>query len=920
VFLGLICSGLLLHNAYGLRLADLVAREGAGAIFQLTGSRLAIAVAVIAVAFLALATVPPLRRHRTSFSKSLPPAVARLIPLASFVLALVPGLLLGRLNAPYLPLQWSLAAAPALGLIGVSVATVSRARSLLLMIGLVAAAVIGAFLRWGPNAETRARLDRLESAATAAREELRSLRGRLQTVDPADVSAQSFLPVGWADPELARLDATLSRILIEDARPPDPEQGILARIPDGHDLIPWRDLEERDVERGPQGYRIAAYSGGGVLRTQPALGIPSPEVRSIRIRMRVSAGRTFAIYWNEGDTFDRRAGIRIPLSETAEPFTYEIREPLSGISLTHDVETIDHLYIVPSDRNAEVEIEWIEICDELGALGRSSPVAVEHHNLQGETRHTLALRYGTRLRIPVLVPAHSPRLQFGLARGQSTAAAELRISIEDGQSRANLLAERVDRSSGWQDREIPLAAHAGKTCELFLEVESTGEGILRLSNPILIGQPHPMPNVVIYLVDCLRGDHDGRDRHQASLTPHMDAFAAEGVRFLRAYSNGCTTKLSVPSLMSSNPIAATGVRQAAGMSVLPAVFVTLPEALRAAGYATAAVTANSNLGTYSGTHQGFSWIYDQVVSHGERRAHRASDPDLDGAHIVDTALDWLARHRQRRFFLYVHTLDSHGPYDPPAAFRKHFDALVGGTPAARDTVRLDPRWVDHPTAEGRRILYDGTVQYSDELFGRFLDGLRQLGLSGETLVILTSDHGEYFGEHGLWTHRPPPFVQGTHIPLIVRWPEGIPAGLRIEDHVQLMDIMPTVLQTTGLNHESPVLQGRSLLPMIRDRATEAFADRPVFVEGDFRASVHIGRFHYMGGRNVLYDLQSDPQEIRALSPLGLAFGAKAALRRLIDEYQRTYSLFHHRMRRAGNDQGVLSPHSLDQLRALGYIE
>ena len=135
-----------------------------------------------------------------------------------------------------------------------------------------------------------------------------------------------------------------------------------------------------------------------------------------------------------------------------------------------------------------------------------------------------------------------------------------------------------------------------------------------------------------------------------------------------------------------------------------------------------------------------------------------------------------------------------------------------------------------------------------------------------------------------------------------------------------MDVMPTILDAAGLQSESPLLQGDSLLPLMRGEAGDAFTERAIFVEGIFRSSVHVGRLHYMGNSDRLFHLDEDPGEFRPLNRWNLSFSAKQELKSLVDDYQRSYTALYGAMNRAGAGSVNVSPETLDQLRALGYID
>ena len=139
------------------------------------------------------------------------------------------------------------------------------------------------------------------------------------------------------------------------------------------------------------------------------------------------------------------------------------------------------------------------------------------------------------------------------------------------------------------------------------------------------------------------------------------------------------------------------------------------------------------------------------------RVANAPDDLLEG----ESLWNWLQGHKDRNFFLYLHIADPHGPYDPP---RRTTHPTAHLRAAANRQVRqevLDPPWVNSPTREGRIALYDGEIRHNDEVLRRFFARLKAEGLFDDTLFVFVADHGEHFGEHGVWEHRPPGTSRGS---------------------------------------------------------------------------------------------------------------------------------------------------------------
>jgi len=143
---------------------------------------------------------------------------------------------------------------------------------------------------------------------------------------------------------------------------------------------------------------------------------------------------------------------------------------------------------------------------------------------------------------------------------------------------------------------------------------------------------------------------------------------------------------------------------------------------------------------------------------------------------------------------------------------------------------VDPDWMQIARDQRRRILYDDEIRNNDKSFDLFLKTLDELGLRQDTLIIFIADHGEHMGEHLLWDHKPPGYRQVLHVPLIMVGPGNIPGNKIFRQPVQLLDIMPTVLDLAGLETEHLLMSGDSLVPLIRGENTDFWASRPCFSE------------------------------------------------------------------------------------------
>lgn len=331
------------------------------------------------------------------------------------------------------------------------------------------------------------------------------------------------------------------------------------------------------------------------------------------------------------------------------------------------------------------------------------------------------------------------------------------------------------------------------------------------------------PNVLLLILDTVRAQNLGMYGYERATTPRLDAFARQGAVFDFAFA-------AAPWTLPSHASIFTGkyASQQTGdwSSPLTTTDPTIAEVFRDAGYATAGFTANlvatpRGFGLDRGflRYEDFPRSLEQMVlstalgqaeSAREAWAHIARDrwyggalralmrlrleprysyPDHDmksAADIAGAFLDWQGTHSDRPFFAFLNFFDAHGPY-------------------------LSPPPYDTMFAKGDRVRdkYDRSIRYLDDQVSALMDSLAARGLLDRTVVILTSDHGEQFGEHGLGWHGNSLYTQLVHVPLLVRYPPRVPAGVRVARQVSLRDLAATMTDLAGLE-ERRGIAGRSL--------------------------------------------------------------------------------------------------------------
>ncbi|GAA0546161.1 sulfatase [Halorubrum ejinorense] len=309
------------------------------------------------------------------------------------------------------------------------------------------------------------------------------------------------------------------------------------------------------------------------------------------------------------------------------------------------------------------------------------------------------------------------------------------------------------------------------------------------------------PNVVLLTADALRADHLGCYGYHRDTSPVLDAFADESLQYTNAYSASSHTREAVPALLTGEyPDVAIG-------SDYRLATDTVASTLSEAGYATAGFHSNPFVSRAYGFDQGFD-TFDDDLHLGQHRlialAQRAVDK-LRNRHyaradeINERSLEWLdAQTVDEPFFLWNHYMDTHGPYEPPGEYATRYaDRELSG----REAQSLYQRAIDDPesiTESERELLidlYDAEIRYNDEQIGAFLDALRERLLLEETIVIVSADHGDAFGEHGYYEHPRYLHDEITHVPLFVRLPDG--TSETVETPASTLNIVATIEGIVG---------------------------------------------------------------------------------------------------------------------------
>jgi len=371
------------------------------------------------------------------------------------------------------------------------------------------------------------------------------------------------------------------------------------------------------------------------------------------------------------------------------------------------------------------------------------------------------------------------------------------------------------------------------------------------------------PNIILITLDTTRRDRLGCYGYELPISPNLDALAAESVLYTKAIAPSNWTLPSHASLFTGKFTTSHGARFDADGPLclagnlagdqefwsrfrargLGADQLTLAAILKQAGYATGAVAAGPWLKRAFGLHRGFDYYDDTLISTSNGRV---------ASQVTPAALSWVEQARRREFFLFINYFDPHIPYSPPEDFAYRF---------VSEEVKLSKLDPDRMTVTDGSVLYDAEMLYMDHYVGLLLDGLRRLDVYDNTWIIVVSDHGEMFGEHGRVCHGHRLYQEEIHVPLFMKYPYGeMPPG-RTDVPVQLTDILPIILHRLqmpipeGIQGGTPPEIGHPIIAEIYPlEFLSDDGDTRVIFDGDFKFVWN------SKGDHALYNVADDPQE------------------------------------------------------------
>lgn len=469
-------------------------------------------------------------------------------------------------------------------------------------------------------------------------------------------------------------------------------------------------------------------------------------------------------------------------------------------------------------------------------------------------------------------------------------------------------------------------------------------------------------NIIILLMDSVRAANLSCYGYERTTTPQIDAIAAEGTLYEQAASVGCWTLPVHTSLFTG--LYPLNHNVTASKAALPSNFSTLAQQLKTQGYQTASFSNNAYVSNITGLTQGFDKVDDLWQANNTRGVQRTKLSKLiktlegkgklatplvkllrglqnqrammkrqrntrdDGAQRTNTKIqEWLQHERNsaQPFFIFVNYMECHEPYRPPYPYNEKF--LPKRFSPKRATQVGSNKEIMQRLAAGKgqddiailRALYDGELHYLDQQIGNLVQQLQTAGLLDDTMLVITSDHGDCLGEHNQIGHRMTLHEPLVHVPLIIRHPTYFHRGERVKQQVSLIDLYPTCLALAGAPlPAADSYDFHSLLGEADANRTCVFAENtaPNSMNRLVSRMVRTSRYKYIWNSNQaheLYDLVNDPAE-----SVNLYYDEPAIAQKLnheLEQWQNRFSNDHVETTQAHYEDVVL-----ERLRDLGYVE
>ncbi len=584
-----------------------------------------------------------------------------------------------------------------------------------------------------------------------------------------------------------------------------------------------------------------------IVHVERTTGLDNQDLlHSVEVRVRVSKGTNLSlnVVGSEEVDFDglvTRAAVipwplRTPIVAGDELQTYTMTTGTAAFRTSFPSSDIRHVLLRPTDASgADFEIESVRFIFRREYLA-SIPSGVSWQGFGDIFRETIVTRSPERARFTITLP---PQPMLDLAVGTvEDGPVTFSVEISEGANAVTVLERTVTTPNRWEPAYVDLSDFAGETVTLSLGVDAEQEGALgfwgapavrsRAGLPLTANGLARPQGVVYVFVDTLRSDHLEAYGYERDTAPAISRLAAEGTLFRDNIAQGAWTKVSAPSMYTSLYPTTLGIVDFTDR--VPSAAVTMAEVYREAGYATWATSSVPFTGRLANMHQGLEVLHED----GSFDPPDGQSGSKTAREFVDRLLPWLEAHREVPFFVLLHVTDPHDTYEP---YRPYESLLAAQGARAEHEARVEKvrEFIRDPLLKRRGLptrselveagvdpnafvrteldWYDGSIRGADIELERIMEKLRQLGLDKETLVVFISDHGEEFLDHDEHFREMDVYGEMINVPLIMRWPGVVPAGAVIEETVQNVDVMPTLLELSGIPLPEGI-QGRSLVPLL----------------------------------------------------------------------------------------------------------
>ena len=515
---------------------------------------------------------------------------------------------------------------------------------------------------------------------------------------------------------------------------------------------------------------------------------------------------------------------------------------------------------VAGGKRSAAAIERLELGP--GAPTTEGALAVGEVTL-GARKRAFTMTGPSRLSFYVQVPAAAQlALDYGAAQPGTTAVVRV---AKDGAPAATLFEGPVP--SQWHDGSWDLSAYADQAVRI--DLVSRGGGISWATPRLLVKAPEPVAapahrkvdHIYIWMVDTLRADKVHVYNPKTNVqTPNYDAFAADATRFAWAEVPGTWSLPSHASILTG--VYPTVHKATAHEARLDPAVPFIAELMKRAGFRTAMFSSNGYVSKKWGFDRG--WDVD-------RNFIRESLPN-GAEYLWKTAKTWVLANQKKPEFVYLATVEPHVIYNPPKAFlQKYWTKPYHGpikpvlTGIQLGQIKSGKLKVDDTDKAYLEALHNAEITQSDAAFKTFINDLKAAGLYDSSVVVVISDHGDEFWDHGDVGHAQSVHQELVHVPLMIRAPGFLPAGKVVNADVEAMDLFPTLLDLAGIPIP-PETQGSSLLPLVRDEA--GHSPRAALSQNlGMGRGIKVGRYRFIhsGARLELYDELGDPREQQDLT-------------------------------------------------------